>query len=592
MFVENKKGDFMLGKIIYMSDNIAHVQIASGVQVATNLINFYVVLEDEHHKIVGEIEDISENIIKVHFLGELYSNKFVSGVLQKPSFSSKVRMITKDEMNCLVGTEDDGSMYIGNSPLYNYPIHVNVNDLFSNHMAIFGNTGSGKSYGVARLLQNVFSNSKLQPFRSNFFIFDAYGEYHNAFQNINKMNPNYNFKYYTTNMLDKGNILRIPVWLLGLDDLALLLAAETHSQLTILEKMLKLTAIFAESDEQAIRYKNHVIAKAIMTILYTSQTSPAKRDDIFTIIATCSTPQFNLETDVQGIGYIRKFRDCFIIDKEGQFTESILVTNYISSFIDETLDQYEASNTKPYTLNDMEKALNFTLISEGLLRNEQLYNESITLKVRLHALAISENAKYFTYPTYCTVEQYIGSLVACSNNSKAQIVNFNLEDIDDSLAKVITKIMTRMLFDFVKGLKDRASIPFHIFLEEAHRYVQNDNDRFLLGYNIFERVAKEGRKYGLIFNLISQRPVELSDTVISQCTNFMIFKMNHPRDLEYIKKMLPNINSEIIEKQKSLQPGTCVAFGRAFRVPMIIRMDLPNPEPYSSNCDVAARWKA
>ncbi len=583
----------MLGKIIYMSDNIAHVQIGSGVQVATNLINFYVVLEDEQHKIVGEIEDISEDIIKIHFLGELYPNKFVTGVLQKPSFSAKVRMITKEEMNLLVGTDSDGAMYVGLSPLYNYPVYVDINDLFSNHMAIFGNTGSGKSYGVARLLQNVFSKSRIEPIRSNFFIFDAYGEYHNAFQNINQVNPNYNFKYYTTNIHDKeGNILHIPLWLLGLDDMALLLAAETHSQLTIIEKMLKLTAIFAESDEQATRYKNHMIAKAIMTILYTSQSSPAKRDDIFSILATCSTPQFNLEAPVQGVGYVRKFRECFVIDKEGEFVESILVTQYISNFIDESLDKYEASNMKFYTLEDMEKALNFTLISEGLLRNDKLYNEAITLRVRLHALAIGENAKYFTYPNYCTVEQFISSLVTGSNGTKAQIVNFNLEDIDDSIAKVITKIMTRMLFEFVKRLPDRASIPFHIFLEEAHRYVQNDSDQYLLGYNIFERVAKEGRKYGLVFNLISQRPVEISDTVISQCTNFMIFKMNHPRDLEYIKKMLPNINAEIIEKQKSLQSGTCVAFGKAFRVPMIIKMDLPTPEPYSSNCDVAARWKA
>ena len=147
-----------------------------------------------------------------------------------------------------------------------------------------------------------------------------------------------------------------------------------------------------------------------------------------------------------------------------------------------------------------------------------------------------------------------------------------------------------MLFDFTKNLPKRASLPFHVFLEEAHRYVQNDTDKDLIGYNIFDRVAKEGRKYGLIFNLISQRPVEISETVISQCTNFIIFKMNHPRDLEYIKKMLPNISAEIVEKQKSLQPGTCVAFGKAFRVPMIIRMDMPNPEPSSSNCDVIDTW--
>ena len=72
-------------------------------------------------------------------------------------------------------------------------------------------------------------------------------------------------------------------------------------------------------------------------------------------------------------------------------------------------------------------------------------------------------------------------------------------------------------------MKNRATLPFHIILEEAHRYVQNDNDKFLLGYNIFERITKEGRKYGVILGLISQRPSELSETSLSQCNNFLIF---------------------------------------------------------------------
>ena len=92
-----------------------------------------------------------------------------------------------------------------------------------------------------------------------------------------------------------------------------------------------------------------------------------------------------------------------------------------------------------------------------------------------------------------------------------------------------------MLFDYAKGLPTRASFPFHIILEEAHRYVQKDIDNSMLGYNIFERIAKEGRKFGLVLDLVTQRPTELSETVISQCSNFLIFKINHPTDLEYIR---------------------------------------------------------
>lgn len=579
----------MVGKIVYISNTLANIELEN---VSSNLMNMHVIFEDGNRKIIGEVEDIDGKKVTVHFLGEIIDDKFIAGLIMKPSLNSSIRLITNDELKYLVGEDNENNLFLGYSPLYdNCPIYVDINELFSNHMAIFGNTGSGKSYGVARLLQNIFEKTKIVPFRSNFFIFDAYGEYHNAFSTLNRYNPNYHFKYYTTNLNDtEGTTLRIPLWLLGIDDMALLLGADSHSQLPIIERMLKLVSIFAESDEQANRYKNHLIAKAIMTILYTNQTSTAKRNDIFSILASCSTEQFNLNSPVQGIGYVRKFRECFTIDKDGEFTESILVTEYISSFIHDELDQYEPNKTNFYTLQDLEKALEFTLISEGLLRNDKMYNEAITLKVRLHSIAISQNAIYFSYPTYVTLESYISSLVACQDG-KAQIINFNLEDVDDSIAKVITKIYTRMLFEFTKKLKVRASIPFHIFLEEAHRYVQNDTDNYLIGYNIFERVAKEGRKYGLVFNLISQRPVEISETVISQCSNFIIFKMNHPRDLDYIKKMLPNINAEIVEKQKTLQPGTCVAFGKAFKVPLIIKMELPNPEPHSSNCDVINRWK-
>ena len=583
----------MFGKIVYISNNEAHVEIPLGGALSTNIMNMHVIFEDENKKILGEVEDISSDLIKIRFLGEIEGDHFVGGVIRKPTFNAKLRLISPSEVKMIVGDDTPNSLVIGESPLYDgCNINVDINDLFSSHMAIFGNSGSGKSCGVARLLQNVFENPKVRPFRANFFIFDAYGEYHNALQGINGINPNLHFKFYTTNLNQTdGEILSIPIWLLDIDDMALLLRADKHSQLTIIERMLKLVNIFASDDDMSTRYKNHLIAKAIMTILYTNQTAASKRNDVFAILATCSTNEFNLEAPVKGIGYTRKFRECFTIDTQGNFPESILMTEYITGFIDESLDKYEPREVKYFTLEDLEKALEFTLISEGLLNNEETYSDAIALKVRLHAITISENSKYLRYPNFIKTEDYIATLVS-KNGRKAQIINFNLEDVEDWFAKVVCKIYTKMLFNFTKRLKQRASIPFHIFVEEAHRYVQNDNDVNLIGYNIFERAAKEGRKYGLIFNLISQRPVEISDTVISQCANFLIFKITHPRDLDYIKKMLPNISADIIEKQKTLQPGTCMAFGKAFKVPMIVRMKMPDPAPSSSSCDVLDTWQA
>lgn len=582
----------MFGKIVYISDSIAHISIMEGTPVSMDLMNMHVIFEDGDRKVLGEVEDVSKDIIKVNFLGVIENGHFIGGVLRKPTLEAKIRLVTEDELKLITGEDSDGMFQIGTSPLYNdKPIYVNINDICSNHLAIFGNTGSGKSYGVASFIQSLFYNEKFNPYRANYMIFDAYGEYHNAFERLSEVNPNYQFKYYTTNKMDtNGEILRIPLWLLDIDDFALLLNAEKHSQLQIIEKMIKLARIISMDTEESIKYKNHLIAKAILDVLYTNQTAASKRNDIFTIVSGCQTNEFNLEAPIQGIGYVRKFRECFLIDRSGDFTESVLITQYITSFIDESLDNYEAPNDHAFGLDTLGKALDFTLISDGFLRNEKLYDEAITLKVRLHSIAISENADFFNYPNYVDLNGYIASLVT-KNGRKSQIVNFNLEDIDDRLAKTIVKIYSKMLFYYTKHLQTRGAVPFHLLLEESHRYVQNDQDNFLLGYNIFERIAKEGRKFGLILNLVSQRPVELSETVISQISNFLIFKMTHPRDLEYIKKMLPNMSAEIMEKQKSLQPGMCVAFGRAFKVPMIIKMKMPNPEPHSSNVNVVDIWQ-
>ena len=584
----------MFDKIVYLSDNMAHVTLSKTNQLSFNIMNMHVVFADQEKCILGEIEDIDEKLVKIRFLGEFNNNRFISGTIRKPLLNATIRLITQEEIPFIMGENTNENVFIGMSPLYNnYPIFSPINDLFSNHMAIFGNTGSGKSYGVARLLQNVFENPKLPPAKAIFLIFDAYGEYHSAFKNIDRINPNFCFKFYSTNEDTEGEKLRIPPWLLTVDDLALLLRADTHSQIPIIEKALRLVRIFSQTEEVALKCKDYLIARALINIIYNNQTAMNKRNDIFSILNTCQTVNFNTESVVQGVGYTRKLRECFEIDSSGNFAETVLLNNYISRFLDAEADNYVPKELKPYTLKELENALDFALISDGILNNPKTYGDAITLKVRLHSIVNGENARFFEYNTknYINLEKYIASLVS-KDGRRAQIINFNLEDIDDSLAKVITKVYSRMLFEFTKGLENRATIPFNVFLEEAHRYVQNDNDVYLLGYNIFERIAKEGRKYGLIYNLISQRPVELSETVISQCTNFFIFKMSHPRDIEFIKKMLPNINNEIVEKQKSLQPGTCVAFGRAFKVPQIIKMPLPNPAPSSNSCDIINRWRA
>lgn len=581
----------MFERIVYIGDRTCNVKLKDDADVTFNLMNLHVILEDQDKKILGEVDDISENIVKIRLLGEITKRGLLGGVIRKPTLDASIRVITEQEIPLVTGKNKRGYMLLGKSPFYHdKDVFMNVNEFFSNHFSIFGNSGSGKSCGVSRIFQNMFRDERLFPYKSNILLFDSSGEYYHAFRNLSSINPNYNYRFITTNETEGlGEALRVPIYLLNVNDLALLLNVTNHAQLPIIERMLKLAKIFSEEKVDANGYKNHLIAKAIMSILYTNETAPNKRNEIFSILESCSTKEFHLEAELKGVGYTRKFRDCFLIDQFGNFTESVLMTEYVSSFIKEEYDSYEPEGTVFYTLDTLEKALNFTLISEGWLRNENTYGDSITIKVRLHSLITGENAKFFDYKEYVSLEQFVSSLLIV-NGRKFQLVNIHLDGVDDTFAKVIVKIYSRLIFTFAKSLSDRASIPFHLIVEEAHRYIQNDTDTFLIGYNIFDRIAKEGRKYGVVLGLITQRPVEMSDTVISQCSNFLIFKMNHPADVEYIRKMVPNISEEIVEKQKSLQAGTCLAFGQAFKIPLIVQLEMPDPEPRSGNCDVVTIW--
>lgn len=581
----------MFGRILYISDNTAYIENKGADKFNGDLLNLHLIFENDSQRILGEINEVKEDRIQVKFLGEYVNGKFYNGLLRKASLNSKIRVINSEELLELTGQESKMNFSLGQSATYkNFKVCPDINSMFSNHLCIFGNSGSGKSCGVARIIQNILSNPNALTYNANLIFFDSFGEYKNAFKSINSINNYYNYKFITSNIRDEDDkLIEIPVNLLTIDDLAILLNADKHSQLTIIERTLKYAKIFSVENEDAKRFKNNLIAKAILAVLYNTESSRKKKDDIFSIIECCHTDEFNYNSVINGVGYSRIFSECFRIDSKGHFGEETLITEYILSFIDDSLEDYEVQEECYFTMKDLEKALEFTLISEGFNQNKNMHDDAQILKVRLNTILHNGIADFFNGKEYVSSSNFITRLVS-SNEKKCQIININLESLDDSYAKAIVKIYSRILFEFAHTNINRATIPFHLFLEEAHRYIQKDTDTYLLGYNIFDRIAKEGRKYGILVNIISQRPVEISDTVVSQCSNFLIFKMTHPLDIKYIEEMLPNISEDVISKMKILQPGTCVAFGTAFKIPMICKLDMPNPRPYSSSCDVSAYW--
>ena len=236
----------MFDKIVYISDRSANVKLKEGTAVTINLMNLHLIFEDKDKKILGEVDDMDGDIVKARFLGEIVNGRLYGGVIRKPALDSTIRVITKEEIPLIVGESKPGFMPFGVSPFYNdFPVYMNVNNFFSNHFAIFGNSGSGKSCGVSRIIQNMFHDKNLFPYKSNIILFDSSAEYYNAFKNLNEINPNFHYRFFSTNEVEGiGEKIRIPIWLLNVDDLCLLLQITNHSQIPVIERNLKLALIF------------------------------------------------------------------------------------------------------------------------------------------------------------------------------------------------------------------------------------------------------------------------------------------------------------------------------------------------------------
>ena len=583
----------MLGTIEEIRENTVVIKLNIDITKQVNLINLHVVMESGDSKIIGEIVYSNRNSMYINIVGEIQGEEFIQGASRKPSFNALVRLIKLDEISKILGPQDTrfGTILFGTSNIYKgYRINVLVNKFFNSHFGIIGNSGSGKSSSVSYMIQSLFSSSN-PPINSTFLFFDAYGEYTTAFSGFNSINNNINYKSYTTNLASRSSLLRIPAWLLDLDDLALLLDATSPNQLPIISKMLDLVPVLKGVSDTTIRVKNDIIARVLLDVLLSGKDSSKIRDQFLAILTKFNTPLLNLETKIAQPGYVRTLKQCLYIDGTGKLQEMELIVKFISGYIlDEIVNISEEDKNIYYDLEDLELAMDFALLSQGSLTNSKVNDTASILSVRLHNLCNNSVSELFRYPKKVDANKFVEDLITTSDGKLCQIINFNINYIDDRMAKVIVKIISRKIF--MKSVNDdvRASHAYHIIIEEAHRYVQKDIDISLLGYNIFERIAKEGRKYGVFIGLITQRPSELSDTCISQCSNFIIFRTLHPKDSSYIRDMVPNISSEILMQIKNLEPGSCVAFGSAFKIPVSMHFFLPNPRPLSANVDLCDVW--
>lgn len=587
-----------LGSFINTSDGIMFV----------GEIGSYVSIYEIGRTVIGEIVGVEEKptivdkplgkpnssrLIYISLLGEIKNNRFSFGVSKMPLIFSEICIISKEEFNSIldieqeyVSVEGDNTrpltLSLGKSVLFSsYDIKVNIDKFFGFHFAVFGNTGAGKSNTIARILQSIFGKNCYSAIGAKFIILDSNGEYSKAFEEVTLQNPDIRVLDICASADNDKNRLEIPVWALSADDWAILLHASEKTQLPVIKRAIDIAKSFYSSKNND-DVKNHILASTLLGILNSSDSSPSKSDKIKTIIYLFGTEEINAEAMVD---YNTSLLDAIKIDygKMGKLDPCIpFLTKFL---LDDISNRLRTSEVVTYSLDQFIKAIDFATLYEGSVSSQRIQEYTSTLVTRLQSFADGIHGKIFSRTKHSNVNEYVSSLIG--NN---QILNIDISSLDDSAAEVVAKVLAKLLFDFLRARDTKATMPINLIIEEAHRFIKNEARLDVIGYNIFERIAKEGRKYGLLLGISSQRPSELSKTVVSQCSNFIIHRIQNPDDLLYLSKMVPYINQAIIDRLTYLPTGTALVFGTAINLPSLTAFAEANPTPDSHNAKISELW--
>jgi DNA helicase HerA-like ATPase len=580
-------------------------------------VGSYISIHDIGRTIVAEIEGIEdspENVgsefskpkstrrLALGLVGEINDDVFCFGVSKMPLIYSEVSIISQNEMRKMLETtkaeiEVDHDKHstrakqlsIGNSVIFpEYDVRVDIDKFFGFHFSVFGNTGAGKSNTVARLLQNVFAKQNYSAVGAKFVVLDSNGEYAKAFSKLTETNPDIECKGLTATDETVQNRLELPVWALSVDDWAILLHASEKTQFPVLKRAIDIAKVFFQngSDDQAIKTKNHLLSTALIGILNSSDSSPSKSDKIKAILSVFHTEAISLDTTIfldgnQGTSFSEYLKISY-----GEMKGIETLVSWLSSFVNpDGISQLRVSQLVPFSLNDFSEALELATLYEGSVSSQRIQEYTSTLAIRLQSLQDGVVGSLLSKTGFTTVDDYMTSILGSN-----QLLNIDISLLDDATGEVVVRVFAKLLLDYLRKRRIKADCPINMIVEEAHRFIRNEQSYGVLGYNIFERIAKEGRKYGLLLGISSQRPSELSKTVVSQCSNFIIHRVQNPDDLDYISRMVPYVNRSTINRLTFLQTGHALVFGSAINLPTLTTFKLAIPSPDSENARISEKW--
>ena len=496
-------------------------------------------------------------------------------------------------------------------------VRASYNDLFSRPLAIVGNTGSGKSYSVASLLQKAMDDETLKggaKTEPHVFILDINGEYAPAFLSkqaakITKI-PNHIYL--------NGKEFGIPLWFFNAQEICAWLSASEQTQEPVLKdwwaviksrvandgnnatddglrlaltKIEDLIECFGKPKSRQACCNRFEIAKKYCNTL-------SQYDGFSELELSLEQHMGELTVHPNNVNWNPPLNEPDIREAAEKLIASL------KSNISQSMEDKIATTADFPLFIDKLKLNNPSLVDRAISQEDtgKIDSYLTTLKLRLNT-RIADN-RWYSFLNYQRE-----SIVICPNlkdwmqrfgfksryHPRVSVIDLSM--LSHEALPYACGVIGRILLEARENLEadQRYKNPWVLVLEEAHNYArprqQNEEKGQELSRTAFERIAKEGRKFGLSLIVASQRPSEISETIISQCANFISHRLQNPRDIEHFQKIIPMQARRLLEQVTVLASGEAIVFGSAFHIPTRVQIVPPDPPPSSQTAAPFYEWK-
>lgn len=543
---ENSSEDIKIGSFLKVEDGNENC-------ILTLVKSFKMVEKNNLERVAVQNDYEGTFIVDTQPIGQLVKNnddelEFKKGIRHISIPPNGVSVASKEELE-KVFSYSCNSRICFSSHLIDNTINIDMdgNKLFSKHVAVVGSTGSGKSCAVVKIIQEAKQSAHEELNNTHILIFDIHGEYHRAFPDANYLS------------IEEKNF-KLPYWLMNSEEL---------------EDM------FIESQES--NSHNQVSQFKLAVIENKKKYNPG-------IHVTYDSPVFFSINEVYE--YILNKNNETHYEKDGKICYAVVDLDIEINQIDKLWSKMKFELS---TANKNHTSLGTKVYKAGFNGEFNRFVSRLETKLndeRLNFLLSEYNDGGERYSTN-DLNTILRKILGYDDKSNVSIID--LSSLPFEVVSIVVSIISRLIFDFsyykIKSTGNNDT-PYMIVYEEAHKYVPKNNEsKFKNTRMAVERIAKEGRKYGISSMIVSQRPSELSSTVFSQCNNFIVMRLTNPEDQSYVKRLLPEAVVSYGDALSSLEQREALLVGDAVSTPCIVNIKEASPTPKSDDIKFYEEWQ-